>query len=169
MLPVKQASISDHTEHMSETNTKKVKSSDLELKDKLVALNRVTKVTKGGRTFTFAAIVVVGNENGVVGHGLGKALLEHRLERLRTNLNISRVCIDTSQITAPAAKRTLGQLTRLPFCVTGSAMLMANAWELRDELTTYDATYVALARALGAPLVTADRKLLRLFALKISP
>jgi small subunit ribosomal protein S5 len=38
-----------------------------------VALNRVTKVTKGGRTFTFAAIVVVGNENGVVGHGLGKA------------------------------------------------------------------------------------------------
>ncbi len=58
---------------MSETNTKKVKSSDLELKDKLVALNRVTKVTKGGRTFTFAAIVVVGNENGVVGHGLGKA------------------------------------------------------------------------------------------------
>ena len=58
---------------MSETNTKKVKSSDLELKDKLVALNRVTKVTKGGRTFTFAAIVVVGNEKGVVGHGLGKA------------------------------------------------------------------------------------------------
>ncbi|MBK8226264.1 MAG: 30S ribosomal protein S5 [Flavobacteriales bacterium] len=58
---------------MSEPNNKKVKSSDLELKDKLVALNRVTKVTKGGRTFTFAAIVVVGNENGVVGHGLGKA------------------------------------------------------------------------------------------------
>jgi small subunit ribosomal protein S5 len=44
-----------------------------ELKDKLVAVNRVTKVTKGGRTFGFAAIVVVGNENGVVGHGLGKA------------------------------------------------------------------------------------------------
>ena len=60
---------------MSETNIKKVKSSDLELKDKLVALNRVTKVTKGGRTFTFAAIVVVGNENGVVGHGLGKAIV----------------------------------------------------------------------------------------------
>ena len=58
---------------MSESNIEKVKSSDLELKDKLVALNRVTKVTKGGRTFTFAAIVVVGNENGVVGHGLGKA------------------------------------------------------------------------------------------------
>ena len=46
---------------------------DLELKERLVAVNRVTKVTKGGRTFTFAAIVVVGNGNGIVGHGLGKA------------------------------------------------------------------------------------------------
>jgi small subunit ribosomal protein S5 len=45
----------------------------MELVDKLVAVNRVTKVTKGGRTFSFSAIVVVGNENGVVGHGLGKA------------------------------------------------------------------------------------------------
>ena len=47
--------------------------SDVELKDRLVAINRVTKVTKGGRTFTFAAIVVVGDGNGVVGWGLGKA------------------------------------------------------------------------------------------------
>ena len=46
---------------------------DIELKDRLVAVNRVTKVTKGGRTFTFAAIVVVGNEDGIVGWGLGKA------------------------------------------------------------------------------------------------
>ena len=46
---------------------------DLELKERLVAVNRVTKVTKGGRTFTFAAIVVVGNEDGIVGWGLGKA------------------------------------------------------------------------------------------------
>ena len=41
--------------------------------DRLVALNRVVKVTKGGRTFTFAAIVVVGDGNGVLGYGLGKA------------------------------------------------------------------------------------------------
>ena len=46
---------------------------DLELKDRLVAINRVTKVTKGGRTFSFAAIVVVGNEDGIIGWGLGKA------------------------------------------------------------------------------------------------
>ncbi len=58
---------------MSNNNIKKVRTSDLELKDRLVSINRVTKVTKGGRTFTFAAIVVVGNENGVVGYGLGKA------------------------------------------------------------------------------------------------
>ncbi len=58
---------------MLSTGIRKVKTSDLELKDRLVAINRVTKVTKGGRTFTFAAIVVVGNENGVVGYGLGKA------------------------------------------------------------------------------------------------
>jgi small subunit ribosomal protein S5 len=54
-------------------NIRKVKTSDLELKDRLVAINRVTKVTKGGRTFSFSAIVVVGNENGIVGWGLGKA------------------------------------------------------------------------------------------------
>ena len=47
--------------------------SDVELKDRLVAINRVTKVTKGGRTFTFAAIVVVGAGKGIIGWGLGKA------------------------------------------------------------------------------------------------
>ena len=51
----------------------KVKTSDLELKDRLVAIQRVSKTTKGGRTMSFSAIVVVGNEAGVVGYGLGKA------------------------------------------------------------------------------------------------
>jgi len=55
------------------TNIRKVKTSDLELKDRLVSIQRVTKVTKGGRTFSFSAIVVVGNEDGIVGYGLGKA------------------------------------------------------------------------------------------------
>ena len=47
--------------------------SGLELKERLVAINRVTKVTKGGRTFTLAAMVVVGDENGIIGYGIGKA------------------------------------------------------------------------------------------------
>ena len=51
----------------------KIRATDTEIKDKLVTINRVTKVTKGGRTFSFSAIVVVGNEDGIVGHGLGKA------------------------------------------------------------------------------------------------
>ena len=55
------------------TNIRKVKTSDLELKDRLVSIQRVTKVTKGGRNFGFTAIVVVGNEDGIVGYGLGKA------------------------------------------------------------------------------------------------
>jgi small subunit ribosomal protein S5 len=58
---------------MPNLNIKRVKSSEIELKDRLVGIQRVTKVTKGGRTFSFSAIVVVGNEDGVVGYGLGKA------------------------------------------------------------------------------------------------
>ena len=68
---------------MAEVNVKRVKSSEIEFKDRLVAINRVTKVTKGGRTFTFAAIVVIGNENGVVGYGLGKAKLFDDFARFR--------------------------------------------------------------------------------------
>ena len=54
-------------------NVERVKPSGLDLKDHLVGVNRVTKVTKGGRTFGFSAIVVVGNGEGVVGHGMGKS------------------------------------------------------------------------------------------------
>ena len=54
-------------------NVESVKPSGLDLKDRLVGVQRVTKVTKGGRAFGFSAIVVVGDGNGVVGHGLGKS------------------------------------------------------------------------------------------------
>ena len=54
-------------------NVELVKPGGLELKDRLVGVQSVTKVTKGGRAFGFSAIVVVGNESGVVGQGLGKS------------------------------------------------------------------------------------------------
>ena len=58
---------------MARVSNKVTTTNDIELKDRLVAINRTTKVTKGGRTFTFAAMVVVGDEDGIVGWGLGKA------------------------------------------------------------------------------------------------
>lgn len=72
-------------------NVKRVNPASLDLKDRLVAVNRVTKVTKGGRTFSFSAIVVVGDGNGIVGFGVGKSkevpdAIQKALENAKKNL-----------------------------------------------------------------------------------
>ena len=79
---------------------KLVRATDIELKDRLVAINRVTKVTKGGRHFSFSAIVVVGDEKSIVGHGLGKAnevteAISKAVEDAKKNLRRVSVVNDT--------------------------------------------------------------------------
>ena len=51
----------------------RIEASGLDLKDQVISINRVTKVVKGGKNLSFAALVIVGNENGIVGFGTGKA------------------------------------------------------------------------------------------------
>ena len=95
---------------------------DLELKDRLVAINRVTKVTKGGRTFSFSAIVVVGNEDGVVGWGLGKAsevtaAISKGVEAAKKNLikvPVRKGTIPHEQLAKFGGAQVLFLMTRLP-------------------------------------------------------
>ncbi len=72
-----------------------------------------------------------------------------------------RKLVQRKAIGAAAGTRAIQQLTRLPIMATGTAALMPEVWKMRGPLTAYDACYVALARRLGATLVTADERLAR--------
>ncbi len=80
----------------------KQQSSEPELREKMVALNRVAKVTKGGRTFTFAAIVVVGDGKGKVGHGMGKARdISEAIQKATDNARKSMIKVPLHKGTIP--------------------------------------------------------------------
>lgn len=64
-------------------------------------------------------------------------------------------------ISSAAATKAVDQLVRLPISATGTAGLLREAWGYRDNLTIYDACYLALAKRLHAPVVTSDEKLAR--------
>ena len=67
----------------------KIDPAQLDLKDTVVSINRVTKVVKGGKNLSFSALVVVGDAHGVVGFGIGKAIAERLLEK-----GVKRVVFD---------------------------------------------------------------------------
>jgi predicted nucleic acid-binding protein len=73
--------------------------------------------------------------------------------------SVLRRLVLTGQLPARRAEHALFDLVSLPLERASHAPLLARCWALRDNLTSYDASYVALAEALGAVLVTADARL----------
>jgi small subunit ribosomal protein S5 len=135
---------------MANVNVKRVKSSDIELKDKLVGVNRVTKVTKGGRAFTFTAIVVVGNEKGVVGYGLGKAkevsdAISKAVEDAKKNL--VKVCIVNGTVPHAQEGKFGGSLVFLKPASHGTGVIAGGA--MRAVLESVGITDV-LAKSKGS-------------------
>ena len=146
---------------MANTNVKRVKTSDLELKDRLVAIRRVTKVTKGGRHFSFAAIVVVGDENGVVGYGLGKAnevttAISKGIEDAKKNLEFggARVFMKPA---APGTGVKAGGAMRAVFESVGVQNVLAKSKGSSNPHNLVKATIAALAEMRDAYTVAGLR------------
>ena len=135
---------------MSNVNIKRVKSADIEFKDRLVAVNRVTKVTKGGRTFSFSAIVVVGDEKGIVGFGLGKAkevsaAIAKGIDDAKKNL--IRVPVLNGTIPHPQEGKYSGSLVFMKPAAPGTGVIAGGA--MRAVLETVGVKNV-LAKSKGS-------------------
>jgi len=135
---------------MINKNIRRIKASEIELKDRLVAINRVTKVTKGGRTFGFSAIVVVGDENGIVGHGLGKskevaAAIEKGIDDAKKNL--LRVPIHKGTIPHMQEGKYRGAKVLIRPAATGTGVIAGGA--MRAVLESVGVTDV-LAKSKGS-------------------
>lgn len=131
-------------------NVTRVKPSGLELTDKLVGVNRVTKVTKGGRTFGFSAIVVVGDEKGVVGHGLGKSkevseAIQKGIEDAKKNL--VRIPLVKSTIPHPQNGKFGGARVYLRPAANGTGVIAGGAMRaVLESLGVHD----VLAKSKGS-------------------
>ena len=140
------------------------KRNDLELKDRLVAIQRVTKVTKGGRHFRFAAIVVVGDEKGVVGYGLGKAnevtaAIAKGVEDAKKNL-VKIPVINTRVFMKPAAPGTgvkAGGAMRAVFESVGIQNVLAKSKGSSNPHNLVKATVAALTQMRDAYTVAGLR------------
>ena len=87
---------------------RRITAEGLDLKDQVIAINRVTKVVKGGKNLSFSALVVVGDENGVVGFGTGKArevplAIRKGIEAAKKNL--IKVPLNEQTVTHPVVGR----------------------------------------------------------------
>ena len=162
---------------MSEVNVKRVKTSEIEFKERLVSVQRVTKVTKGGRTFSFSAIVVVGNENGVVGYGLGKAkevqaavakgVDDAKKNLIKINLKDSTIPHDivgkydaSMVIMKPASEGTgviAGGAVRAVVEMAGIKNIRTKALRSRNKINVVRATINGLAALEDAATVAARR------------
>ena len=139
--------------------------SDVELKDRLVAINRVTKVTKGGRTFTFAAIVVVGDGKGVIGWGLGKAgevtaAIQKGTDAAKKNLVKVPVLKGTQVLIKPAAAGTglkAGGAMRAVLESAGISDVIAKSKGSSNPHNLVKATISALTQMRDAYMVAGER------------
>lgn len=112
------------------TNYERVRPGGLNLKETVIAVNRVTKVTKGGRDYGFSAIVVVGDQEGVVGYGLGKSReVSEAISKGTENAkkNLVRVQLTDATLPHPQKARFGGASVFMKPASTGTGVIAGGA------------------------------------------